>query len=543
MNHEEFDYLIVGGGSAGCVLAARLSEDSDTRVLLLEAGARDWHPFIHMPLGVGQIRQANLYDWGYRSEPQAHLNGRRIELRRGKVLGGSSSVNFMAHNRGNRSDYDRWVRMGTPQWSYDKLLPYFKRLESWREGHADHRGQDGPIGITYTCKTDPLGDAVLQAAQAAGFPIFDDLNDEEPHGFGLAQSAIDRGRRASSANGYLRPIKGRKNLTVRTKAQATRVLFEGNKAIGLEYRWQGMTRQVRSAREVILSSGAINTPHLLMLSGVGDAEELRTHGIRPVQHSPNVGKRLQDHLMVPVNFRRIGPESPLHRMLRIDRVIPALLSAILAGKGPATVLPSGVNSILRTRAELDAPDIQIIFGAGALEARPWVPGLNDWPDLFYLRPVGAHPESRGRIWLESSDPAVKPRIDPCYLSEPSDIRALRDGFRIVRDIVSQTPLDTFRGEELLPGPKCGNSDEEIDAHIRATATTVQHLSCTCAASEDTSAVVDSHLLVRGVESLRVVDASVMPEVLSCNINAAVLAIAEWASDVIRGRALPTGPQP
>ena len=209
MRVEEVDYVIVGGGSAGCVLASRLTEDRDVRVLLLEAGGRDWHPVIHIPLGVGHIRQANMFDWGYVSEPQPNLDGRRIELKRGKVLGGSSSINFMAHNRGNRSDYERWVRLGVPEWSYEHLLPYFKRLETWREGKAPHRGTDGPVGITYTCRSDPLGWAVLEAAQAAGYPIVDDLNAPEPNGFGLAQSAIDRGRRASASNAYLRPIRGR----------------------------------------------------------------------------------------------------------------------------------------------------------------------------------------------------------------------------------------------------------------------------------------------------------------------------------------------
>ena len=533
MRAEEFDYVIVGGGSAGCVLASRLSEDHDARVLLLEAGGRDWHPFIHIPLGVGQIRQAGMFDWGYSSEPQPNLVGRRIELKRGKVLGGSSSINFMAHNRGNRSDYERWVRLGASGWSYEDLLPYFKRLETWCEGTAPDRGANGPVGITYTCRSDPLGWAVLEAAKAAGYPIFDDLNGPEPNGFGLAQSAIDRGRRASASSAYLRPIRGRGNLTVSTRSFAIKIVFERKAAVGLQYLRRGTLREVRARREVIVASGAINSPQLLMLSGIGDTNAIKKLGIASIQHLPGVGANLQDHLSIPLTYRRIGEESPLHRMLRLDRLLPALVSAYVAGKGPATVLPSGINSILRSRPDLDAPDIQIIFGAGAMEATPWLPGFNDWEDVFYLRPVGSHPESRGRVWLASADPRAKPRIDPCYLSNPNDTRALRDGFRIVREVVRQNSLDAFRGEELSPGSAC-TSAADIDAHIRMTATTVQHASCTCRMGRDESAVVDGQLRVRGVERLRVVDASVMPEILSCNIHAAVLAIAERASDLIRG---------
>jgi 4-pyridoxate dehydrogenase len=533
MPTEEYDYVIVGGGSAGCVLASRLTEQPDARVLLIEAGGKDWHPFVHIPLGVGQIRQAGMFDWNYMSEPQPNLNGRRIELKRGKVLGGSSSINFMAHNRGNRSDYQRWVHLGLPEWSYENLLPYFKRLESWREGKAPHRGTDGPIGITYTCRSDPLGWAVLDAAAAAGYPIVDDLNAPEPNGFGLAQSAIDRGRRASASRAYLHPIRGRPNLTLRTRALATNIEFEGKTATAVRYLWRASQRRVRARREIIVSSGAFNSPQLLMLSGIGDADALRKLGIVAVQDLPGVGGNLQDHLSIPLTHRRMGDEGPLHRMLRVDRVPVALLTAYFAGKGPATILPSGVNAILRTRPDLDAPDIQIMFGAGALEAKPWLPGFNDWQDVFYLRPVGSHPESRGRVWLASTDPRDNPSIDPCYLSNPEDVRVLRDGFRIARDIVRQKPLDSFRGEELSPGPDC-ISDRDIDGHIRATATTVQHASCTCRMGRDESAVVDAQLRVHGVERLRVVDASVMPEILSCNIHAAVLAIAERASDLIRG---------
>ncbi|MFZ4286369.1 GMC family oxidoreductase, partial [Variovorax sp. HJSM1_2] len=384
---ENFDYVIVGGGSAGCVLAARLSEDPDVRVLLLEAGGPDWHPYIQIPLGVGRIRQKGLFDWGYLSEPQSNLGNRVIELKRGKVLGGSSSINFMAHNRGSRGDYQRWERLGVTDWSYDKLLPYFKRLETWHGGTAEHRGDAGPVGITYTCQGDPIGLAVLESARAAGHPIFDDINGPEPLGFGLAQSAIDGGRRSSASRAYLRPVRSRRNLTVRTRALSTRILFERKVAAGIQYSHGGSVHKVRADREVILCGGAFISPQLLLLSGIGNASELNRLGIECVQHLPGVGENLQDHLSIPLEYRRIGEESPLHRMLRADRLIPALANAIFAGKGTATVLPGGVNAILRSRPGSEPADLQVLFGAGALEAKPWFPGFNEWKDLFYLRPI------------------------------------------------------------------------------------------------------------------------------------------------------------
>ncbi|VTU45328.1 Choline dehydrogenase (plasmid) [Variovorax sp. SRS16] len=541
MRCEEFDYVIVGGGSAGCVLATRLSEDPGVKVLLLEAGGRDWHPMLRIPMGVGKLRQGRMYDWGYQTVPQPGLNGRCVELMRGKVLGGSSSVNFMAHNRGNRSDYERWARLGAPEWSYDALLPYFKRSETWLEGPVPHRGSDGPVGVSWTCRDDPIAQAVLDAARAAGHPIFDDLNGPEPNGFGYAQSAIHGGRRASASRAYLRPALSRRNLTLRVNSLATRILFENATATGLQYSWQDRLHEVRANREVIVASGAINSPQLLMLSGIGDADALARLGIRCVQHLPGVGANLQDHLVVSLTHVRAGAESDFHRTLRLDRLMPAFLGAYFAGKGPLTVLPAGVNSILRSRPELDAPDLQIMFGSAAFEAKPWLPGWNEWEDVFALRPMVSHPESRGTVSLMSTDPRTKPRIDPRYLSSAEDMRTLREGLRIVREVARQKPLDGFRGRELAPGQDC-SSDGELDAYIRSTATTVQHASCTCRMGRDDLAVVNQELQVHGIERLRVVDASVMPEILSCNIHAAVLAIAERASDLIRGKPAVSGRQ-
>lgn len=528
-----FDYVIVGGGTAGCVLAARLSEDTSCRVLLLEAGMRDWNPVLQIPLGVGVIRQKNLFDWGYVTEPQPHLMDRRIEMKRGKVLGGSSSINFMAHNRGSRWDFDRWVELGATEWSHSTMEPYFKQLETWEGAAEKARGTVGPTHVRYTCTTDPLGQAVLAAAASSGQPICADLNGPDPVGFGLAQSAIHNGKRASSSRAYLNPIRrSRGNLQVVTRAHVTKVNFRGTRATGIQYIRHSKLCRVEASREVILSAGAFNTPHILMLSGIGEAAALRKHGIAVVGDLPGVGKDLQDHLSLPLTYKRIGPEGPLHRMLRIDRLAVSIVRAMVLGQGPATVLPSGVNAILRSKPNIDMPDLQMLFGAGAMEAAAWIPGLTNWQDLFYLRPVLARPESRGEVQLRSSDPFVTPLIDPNFLSARQDVDTLCRGFEIARDVAQQAPMDAFRGEELVPGTDC-QTQADIERHVRNTATTVQHAASTCRMGKDSRSVVDQKLSVHGIEGLRIVDASVMPEIPGCNINATVLAIAERASDFIR----------
>ena len=534
MNRDAYDYVVVGGGSAGCVLAHRLTEDSEVRVLLLEAGGADWDPLIHIPLGVGKIWQKRLHDWGYDTEPEPYLNQRSIEVLRGKVLGGSSSINFMAHIRGHRGDYDRWERSGLSGWSYPNLLPYFKRTETWQGGAAPHRGANGPIGVGYTNRSDPLADAILEAARSAGYPIYDDVNSGEPEGFGLSQSTIAHGHRASAAVAYLRPVRGRANLKLEMRALATRILFEGSRAVGVEYRKGGVLHQARAERELILAGGAINSPQLLMLSGIGDADQLRPLGIAMKLHLPGVGANLQDHLSATVAHWRKG-ESPLAHTLRADRITWAMLRAYFGGKGPATELPGGLTAVVRSRPGLDCPDLQFLFRGAAIDARPWLPGLaRGWRDAFSLRAALLHPHSRGTVSLVSADARQKVRVRPRFLSEPGDLATLCEGVRIARKIFRQKPLDAFRAEESSPGPH-RTSDEEIAAFIRETAVTVHHPACTCRMGEDELAVVDPELRVRGIERLRVVDASVMPDLVSGNINACVLAIAERASDLIRGR--------
>jgi 4-pyridoxate dehydrogenase len=534
MSRDAFDYVVVGGGSAGCVLAHRLTEDPEVRVLLLEAGGGDWDPLIHIPLGVGKIWQHRLHDWGYDSEPEPNLNHRRIEMLRGKVLGGSSSINFMAHIRGHRSDYDRWARSGLVGWSYAKLLPYFKRAETWQDGTAPHRGANGPVGVGYTNRGDALAGAVLEAARSAGFPIYDDVNSGEPEGFGLSQSTIARGYRASAAVAYLGPARRRANLKLEMRALATRILYQGRRAVGVEYLKGGALHQVHAGRELILAGGSLNSPQLLMLSGIGDAGQLRPLGIDVKLHLPGVGANLQDHLAATVVQWRRG-ESHLAHTLRADRIAWAMLRAYFTGKGPATQLPGGVTAVIRSRAGLDSPDLQFLFRGAAAHARPWLPGFaRGWRDAFSLRAVLLHPKSRGTVSLASADARQRVRIRPGFLSEPGDLATLCEGVRIARNILLQKPLDAYREEEAAPGVH-RSSDEDIAAFIRETAMTAHHPAGTCRMGDDELAVVDPQLKVRGIECLRVVDASVMPDLVSGNINACVLAIAERASDLIRGR--------
>ena len=542
MKRSRYDYIIVGAGSAGCVLANRLTEDQRTRVLLLEAGGTDRDPLIRIPLGLGKLWKDRRHDWGYNTEPQPHLNQRSIALPRGKVLGGSSSINAMLYVRGHRGDYDRWASMGLAGWSYAQVLPYFKRSESWCGGATAYRGGSGPIATRFTDLSDPIYGATLGAGQAAGFAVSEDLNGEVQEGFAMAQSTIVGGRRCSAARAYLRPAMRRANLSVRTGALATRVLLEGNEAIGVEYLHRGGIEREHAAGEVLLSAGAINTPQLLMLSGIGAAAQLRAHGIGQAAQVPGVGANFQDHVYTAVgNLRK--DTSPLRRALRYDRIAFAMLRAYVAGSGPATNMPAGAMALLRTRADAAVPDIQLGVRGIAREARPWWPLLGpDWHDAFYLLVVLLHPESRGSIELDSADARQPVRIRANYLSAPDDARTLAAGMRIAREVIGQSALDPFRGEEIVPGPQVV-AEADIHAYIGSVASTLHHAAGTCRMGGDDMAVVDSELKVRGIERLRVVDASVMPDLVSGNINACVLMIAERASDLIRGRAAPAAEYP
>ncbi|HEV2187122.1 MAG TPA: choline dehydrogenase [Stellaceae bacterium] len=539
MATKSFDYVIVGAGSAGCTLARRLTEDADTRVLLLEAGGWDRDPWIKIPIGWGRILEKRLHDWLYFTEPEAGLDNRRIECARGKVIGGSSSINAMAYVRGNKGDYDRWARSGCIGWSYDDVLPYFRRQESWETEASDYRGGDGPLTVQTTTFRDPLIEACLATGAALQMPETPDYNGAQQEGLGRMQQTIRDGRRCSAAEAYLRPALGRASLTIETGALANRIAFEGNRAVGVEYVHRGELQIARAEREVLLCGGVINSPQLLMLSGIGDPEQLRAHGIKVAAALPGLGKNLQDHLSVLADFARTR-QGPFVATLRLDRVVAALVRAYCFGTGPAAETPSGWTGFVKSRPDVELPDIQFLFRAVATGAAPYLPPFKPaYADGFSLRAVMLRPESRGEITLSSGDPRAPVRIHQNFLSNDNDKRTIRDGLKLVRRMAQTAPLADFVARELKPGPGV-QSDDALDAYIRATAATAHHPLGTCKMGPDSDqmAVVDPQLRVRGVEALRVVDASVMPDMVGGNINAPVIMIAEKAADLIRGRAPP-----
>ena len=532
---KAYDYIIIGAGSAGCTLANRLTEDRDASVLLLEAGGQDWNPLIHVPLGWGKILLNRLHDWGYFTEPEAQLLNREIECARGKVMGGSSSINAMAYVRCHPADFDRWKNLGLEGWSYADVLPYFKKSENWAGGETKIRGVGGPLTTIKNIYPDPLKEAWLEAGLAAGYPVTEDYNTDN-EGFCVMQSTIRNGKRCSAAVAYLRPAIKRPNLTIFDKSMVLKVVVQNGRATGIEYFRNGRTETLHANCEVILSGGVINSPQLLMLSGVGEPEHLKEHDIECLNDLPGVGQNLQDHIGVGIEFER-KEDGPFVGHLRYDRIALAMLRAYFMGQGFATEMPGPIMAFLKSDPSLIQPDIQFLTRFVPPESLPWFPGFRKKPkDAFMCRPAVLHPESRGEIRLKSNDPHDKAAIYQRFLSAEKDWQTLRTGFDMVRDVAHQKPLDPFRGKEIQPGVGV-TSRADIDDHIRRTAWTVHHPagSCKMGTDKDNMAVVDQELRVRGIEALRVVDASVMPDMPGGNINAPVIMMAEKASDYISGK--------
>ncbi|MGK7653687.1 GMC family oxidoreductase [Roseovarius sp. B08] len=524
------DYVIVGAGSAGCVVANRLSKDPNVRVTLLEAGPPDRNPWIHIPVGYFKTMHNPTVDWCYKTEPDPGLNGRAIDWPRGKVLGGSSSLNGLLYVRGQPQDYDRWRQMGNAGWGWDDVLPLFKRAENNERGADAWHGDAGPLSVSNMRIQRPICDAWVAAAQTAGYPFNPDYNGAEQEGVGYFQLTTRNGRRCSAAVAYLKPIRDRRNLNIVTYAQVTRVLFDGKRATGVEYRDKGGQLQTIGAnREVILSGGAINSPQILMLSGLGEPEHLKENGITPRHALPGVGRNLQDHLQARLVFKCNEPTLNDEVRSLASQARIALKYALFRA-GPMTMAASLATGFLKTRPDVETPDIQF-------HVQPWSadsPGTGVHPfSAFTMSVCQLRPESRGEIRLNGPDPKTYPRIHPKYLSTDLDCRTLTEGVKIARRIARHAPLSTKIAEEFRPTADLAMDDDAATLDwARNNSVSIYHPTGTCKMGDDANAVVDARLRVHGLTGLRVADCSIMPEIVSGNTNAPAIMIGEKCADLV-----------
>jgi choline dehydrogenase len=525
---SEFDYVIVGAGSAGCVLANRLSADGKHSVLLLEAGPKDSNLWIHVPLGYGRLFKEKTVNWMYQTEPEPGLGGRTVFQPRGKVLGGSSSINGLLYVRGQHEDYDRWRQHGNSGWGYDDVLPYFKKAENQQRGGDDFHGVGGPLPVSDLTHADPLSAAFIEAAAEMGIPTNPDFNGATQEGAGFFQTTTRRGRRASTAVAYLRPARDRKNLRIETSALAQRVVFDARRAVAVQYRKDGSLRTARARREVLVCSGAYNSPQLLQLSGVGPAELLRKHGIDVLHDVAGVGNDLQDHMQVRVVMR-------CTQRITLNDVVNSRRRKVLAGlryaafrTGPLSIAAGTSGAFFKTNPRLATPDIQIHFLPFSTDKMG--EKLHAFSG-FTASVCQLRPESRGSLRIRSADPAAPPEIRINYLSTETDRAANVEGLKILRRILQAPALRSHVVDEIDPGAQV-STDEELLNYCRQRGSTIYHPTSTCRMGSDSLAVVDQRLRVRGMEGLRVVDASIMPDLVSGNTNAAIIMIAEKASDMI-----------
>ncbi|QWC20507.1 choline dehydrogenase [Halorubrum sp. 2020YC2] len=535
MTDEEYDYVVVGAGSAGCVLANRLTADSDASVLLLEAGTPDDDRNMKIPAAFPELFETDA-DWEYHTEPQDGCAGRELYWPRGKTLGGCSSTNAMIYVRGHPSDYDGWADLGNDGWGYDAMLEYFKRAETFEPSASSYHGSAGPLNVADQSSPRPASEAFVRAAAQAGYDRNDDFNGADQEGVGLYHVTQKDGKRHSAADAYLKPALDRPNLTAETGAQVTEVTIEDGRATGVEYEQDGRTRSVGASEEVLVSAGAVNSPQLLMLSGVGDPDHLAAHDIDVEVASPGVGRNLQDHLFVFTVYEAAADVSTLDDAGSLKD----LLNWFVLKRGKLTSNVGEAGGFVRTDDGESRPDLQFHFAPSYFMEH----GLAN-PETGRGLSIGAtqlRPESRGRVTLRSADPFEDPAIDPNYLAEREDVDTLVEGVKRSREIARQDALSEYVGREVWPGEEA-QTDEEIARHVREKCHTVYHPVGTCKMGDDEAAVVDDELRVRGVEGLRVVDASVMPALVGGNTNAPTIAIAERAADLIRDRPAPTAEAP